>query len=92
VSNASIVNRMREACDQWEAGQIDSVELGLQIAGLACALEGVGRHVAAEGRDWELELAVASDDAKFGEYDRALAQVREVIVRIRAWIDGLDIA
>jgi hypothetical protein len=91
MSNLTIVQRMRRLCDHWEAGAINSVELGQQVVALASALEGVRRGLIEEAREWELELTRASDSADFDEHDRALAEVTVVVARIRAWIEGLAI-
>jgi hypothetical protein len=82
---------MREACDQWDVSGIDCLVLAEQLIGLASALEAVPHRIGEEAREWELELRIASDDVHFGLYDRALAQVRAVVQRIRAWIDGLSV-
>jgi hypothetical protein len=82
---------MREACDRWDAGGIDCLVLAEQMMGLASALEAVPHRIVEEAREWELELRIASDDVNFGLYDRALAQVRAVVQRIRVWIDGLSV-
>ncbi|HYT90225.1 MAG TPA: hypothetical protein VEL76_16075 [Gemmataceae bacterium] len=91
MPNADIVQQMREACDQWDAGQIDCLALGRQLVGLAAALEGIGRQLVEQSREWELELAVASDAANFEERDQAVAQVNAVVGQIRTWIEGLAI-
>jgi hypothetical protein len=92
MSNATIIQQMRAACDQWDNGQINCLTLGKQIVGLASSLEGLSRGVIDECRTWETELILASDDANFGERERALAQVCGVVSRIRVWIDRLETA
>ncbi len=90
MSNTTIIERMREACDQWDASGLDCLSLGQQLAGLAEALEGLGYWVVVQAREWELALMVASEPAQFGERDLALAQLQAVVGRIRQWIAELE--
>jgi hypothetical protein len=90
VSNAAIVKRMHEACDQWDAGTIDNFSLGEQLVGHAEALEGVPRRIVEEARAWQQELEVASEPAYCGQRDVAVAQVNTVVGKIRAWVEKMN--
>jgi hypothetical protein len=90
MSNAAIFDRMREACDMWDSGGMDCLALGTQLVGLAEALEGVPRRVVEDAREWRLALEVASDPASFGDHELAIAQLIEVVARIRPWIEAVS--
>jgi hypothetical protein len=89
MSNATIVQRMREACDQYEAGELTPLMAGSQIAALAEALEGVGREVAEACREFELRMAVVQDSLNYGEVAAAHADGQGVAADIRAWLEAL---
>jgi hypothetical protein len=84
MSSASIIERMREACDQWDASKINSNDLANQIIALASAIENVGTAIEHEAEDWQRQLWIAA------EVDDELGTAQgETVVRIRNWISGL---
>jgi hypothetical protein len=91
VANANIIDRMREACDQWPVGTIDCLALGSQLVALTEALENVPRCVVEQAREWEVQLRIASDPASFGEREMAIAQLNETVAAIRQWIEGIAV-
>lgn len=90
MSNATIIQRMREGCAQYEAGELSPLVLGSQIAALAECLEGVGRDVGERGRDFESLMAVVQDQRDYGEDAGADAAGQATITDIRAWLETLD--
>jgi hypothetical protein len=89
MSNANILSRMREACDHWDHGSFDCLELGHRILALTSNLEGFGGHALDESRAWELALVFASEA---GDREAVINELSEVVRRIRIWIDGLTAA
>jgi hypothetical protein len=90
MSNTSIVQRMREACDQYEAGVLAPLMVGAQIAALAEALERVGREAVEAAREFELRMAVVQDRLDEGEAAGAHADGQGVIADIRVWLEALS--
>jgi hypothetical protein len=90
MSNASIIQRMREACDQYEAGALSPMVLGEQLVALAGALEGRPRDVLELARAAEQELVIAENHLNDGERERADEIAQQAIARLRVWLDELD--
>ena len=89
MPNASIIQQMRDTCDQWDAGEIDSGNLKEALVGLACALENVKRSVVEQANDWRLEIEIASDYGRYEGHERAVLEIKIVLKKIRAWIEIL---
>src|SRR5262245_41038736 len=101
MSNATIISRMREACDQFEAGRIRTYELCTEFVGLASALEHVcrvpRRDVTADeeftsrrmGIEDELEIPV-QDQFEYVPNEEAPALRRPILEDIRAWLARLS--
>jgi hypothetical protein len=89
MSNASIIQSMKEACDQWDAGNIDSQHLTMQLGGLFTALDGVKRSEEKQAAEWLLKIDVASDYGNFEGHTQAIVEIKKVLTQIRVWIDTL---
>jgi hypothetical protein len=90
MSNASIIQRMREACDRYEAGQLSPAVLGKQLVALAEALEGVGRRVVEEMREYEFRLLAAQDDLDYEDEERARTACQAIVADIRPWLERVS--
>jgi hypothetical protein len=104
MSNANILDRMREASDQFESGDISSAALGDQIVALAKCLEhvgGVSRNVLTEAEEFRnrlisiddyLEIPVnpAMDQFEYVENENAPAESQAIIADIRVWLAGMN--
>ena len=89
MSNAAIVQRMRDACAQWWTGDIDCLSLAAQLIGHAEALEGVPRRIVEEAHHWRGELECASDPAAFGDSALAIKQLNAVVPKISEWVERI---
>ena len=89
MSNASIIKAMKDACGQWDAGEIDSNQLKENLFGLACALENVKRSVVEQADEWRLKIEIASDYGNFEGHTMAISEIKKVLEQIRAWIESL---
>jgi hypothetical protein len=92
MSNASIIQRMREACDEYDAGVTPPGVIGRQIAALAEALEGVRLHVVKTARGFELRLGMVQEWLDYyGQDDSQAMNTGQVVVsEIRAWLLELE--
>jgi hypothetical protein len=83
MSNETIIQMMREVCDQWDAGASDCLDVGRQLVGLASAIEGHGHAIKDEAERFQFDIIVAS------ESDDPIPEICEVVARTRKWIEGL---
>jgi hypothetical protein len=93
MSNASIIQDMREACDRYEAGEITEITLASQIEGMASALEGLSRRQLEEVRELAFEVALATEEESEVQNERTRMLTRqyglEAMAAIRRWLDEL---
>lgn len=80
MSNASIVQMMREACDHWESGKIDSNELADELASLSRAIEGVKQDVSDQGNYLQCYIHAASEE------EEPIKAIQGVISQVRRWL------
>jgi hypothetical protein len=89
MSNATILQRMSESCDEFENREIRPADFGVRIVGLAEALEGI-RHSAVErAREFELELLGLQEDLDDGvpddsEFASVLSSVKTCLQQLSA--------
>jgi hypothetical protein len=93
MSNASIIQDMREACDRYEAGEITEMMLAGQIEGMVSAFERLPPRVIEEGRELAFQVALATEEESEVRNERTRMRVRqyglEAMAAIRCWLDEL---
>jgi hypothetical protein len=89
MSNANIIQKMRETCDRWDAGEIDSNQLKNRIVGLAEALEGVKHSIVEQARELEGRIVFASGYGNFEGLEKAITELKIVLAKLREWINTL---
>lgn len=83
MSNATIIQMMREVCDQWDSGKSDCLDVGRQLVGLASAIEGHGHAIKDQAEKIQFDIIFAS------ESDDPIPEICTVVARARKWIESL---
>jgi hypothetical protein len=89
MSNASIIQSMRDACDRYEAGEILPMVLGDQLQAMAAALEGVHPRVVTQARDLADQIGMAQGELDEGSRSESRRIGLEAVAEIRRWLDEL---